>query len=155
MLLNNHFEVQVPAGSVFALVSLPHLTRTFSRKVTFSLFSMPGGIYKSSEDFVIFIPVALQSPHGCLITSPIPWHLEHYKCITIELCRYIVEPEPPHARHRVGAVPGWHLLPLQVTHVPLRSNSNLILAPFIASTKLIFISFSMSSPRLRRDDPAE
>lgn len=38
----------------------------------------------------------------------------------MEFCLKIVDPDPPHAKHRVGAVPGLHLFPLQVLQVSLR-----------------------------------
>lgn len=101
------------------------------------------------------MPVALQSEQGCFIIKPTPWHLEHSKCITIELLRYIVDPDPPHARQRVGAVPGWQRFPLQVPQVPFLSKSNLIFAPFTASSKVILIYLFISSPLFLREEPAE
>jgi hypothetical protein len=55
--------------------------------------------------FANFIPVALQSTHGCFITTPIPLHLGQSKCITIELFLYTVDPDPPQAKQRFGTVP--------------------------------------------------
>ena len=63
------------------------------------------------------MPVVLQSRQGDLITSPMPLHLSHYKCIVIEPLLKIVDPEPPQDKHLVGAVPGLHLFPPQVEHV--------------------------------------
>jgi hypothetical protein len=79
---------------------------TFYRIVTLYPLDMPAGIYIYSETFDTLIPVALHYLHGFLITNPIPLHLVHYKCITMELCLYIVVPEPPQAKHLVGADPG-------------------------------------------------
>jgi hypothetical protein len=49
--------------------------------------------------------------HGFFIIKPIPLHLAHSKCMTIEPCLYIVDPDPPQAKHLVGADPGLHLFP--------------------------------------------
>ncbi len=50
------------------------------------LSSTPAGILMISFTFWTSIPVALQSVHGFLMISPIPLHLTHSKCITIEFC---------------------------------------------------------------------
>lgn len=68
--------------------------------------------------FDFTVPVALHVVHGSLIIKPIPLHFWQGKCITIEPCLKVVVPEPPHERQRTGTVPGLHLLPLQVWHVP-------------------------------------
>lgn len=93
-------------------------------------FVMPAGMSSYSVTVETLIPVALQSSQGCLITRPMPLHLVHSRCITIELWRKTVDPDPPHARHRVGAVPGLHLFPLHVVQVSFLSNSIAFLMPF-------------------------
>ncbi len=128
---------------------------TFSRKVILSPLEIPGGIYNYYAILEFLMPVALQSGHGCLITNPIPLHRVHSRCITIELCLNMVDPDPPQAKHLVGAVPDWHLLPLQVLQVSRFSYYNLTLAPFIASTKLIFTYLFISSPFFLLVDPVE
>jgi|LakMenE01Jun11ns_1017448.scaffolds.fasta_scaffold8710531_1 hypothetical protein len=106
MFLYIYFNMQISIWTIFAMVTLIiYQLYTFYLKDSLYPFDIPAGIYNYYVIFDTFIPVALQSGHGCLITSPIPLHLVHYKCITIELCLYIVEPEPPHAKQRVGAVP--------------------------------------------------
>lgn len=148
-------DVQITTCSTLALITLCYYlwACTFYLKVIFYPFEIPAGISKVSYTFDTFIPVALQSPQGCLITIPIPLHLEHYKCITIDYCLYIVVPEPPQARQRVGAVPGWHRFPLQLLHVSLRSNYSLMLVPLTESMKFMDIYLLMSSPFLLRVEP--
>lgn len=70
------------------------------------------------------IPLALHCKQGCLMTRPIPLHLSHYKCITMPPLLYTVEPDPPHERHLVGAVPGLHLFPPHEGHELFLSNVN-------------------------------
>lgn len=52
--------------------------------------------------------------HGFFINKPIPLHFEQGRCIIIGPCLKVEVPEPPHAMHLVGDVPGLHLLPLHV-----------------------------------------
>lgn len=101
------------------------------------------------------MPVALQSLQGHFITNPIPLHLVHSKCITTEFCLKTVEPEPPQAKHLVGAVPGSHRFPLHVLHVSLRSNEIFVFTPLAAYIKLIISYLDISSPLLLRVEPVE
>lgn len=78
---------------------------TFYLNVIFSPLETPAGISKFSKTLDTLIPVALQSWQGFLITNPIPLHLSHSRCNTIPPFLNIVEPEPPQARHLVGADP--------------------------------------------------
>lgn len=150
-----NFDMQISAWSAFALISLNYFLLTFYGNVIFSPLETPAGIYTSSSTLLTLMPVALQSLHGHLITNPIPLHLVHSKCITTEFCRKTVEPEPPQAKHLVGAVPGSHRFPLHVLHVSLRSNEIFALAPFAASMKFTVTSLDMSSPLLLRVEPVE
>lgn len=128
---------------------------TFSRKVSLSPFDIPAGIYTYSVTFEMLIPVALHSLQGLLMTSPMPLHRVHSKCITIEFCRYIVVPDPPQARQRVGTVPGSARLPPQDLQVPFLSNSSFCLTPLTESRKLMVIYLAISSPLRLRVEPVE
>lgn len=59
--------------------------------------------------------------HGFLIDTPDPLHLVHATYIDILAYLYTTEPRPPQFVHLPGAVPGLHLDPLQVVHVPTLS----------------------------------
>lgn len=59
-----------------------------------------------------------------------------------------MDPLPPQAVHLEGAVPGLHLLPLQVVQVPFFSYFIYLLVPFTDSLKEIFTFKWISYPFL-------
>lgn len=91
------------------------------------------------DSFCAFLetPVPLQVPQGYLIWLPLPLHLLQVVWIKKGPYRIFIVPFPPHVEHLVGVVPGLHLEPLQVAHVPFLEKLTSRVEPLIESIKSI------------------